>query len=227
MKIGSFTFTRDSALWIWGIVVSIVGALATLNENFAVVTLGIPLIWLTKIRLASFVIGIVSAQLSTSPLKHSDASNTVSGPRPLPVILLAVALGAGALTLTSCAHQNPPVVAPVVTAAQKALDITRKVGVILEQVQIDELALYQAGKVPAATHEKIRKGLVETSSSVLTAIDTLSAASSATSAHDLVLAITNGLKTLAGDLGHLSGTEAARLAGVLDTAASLIEVALS
>ena len=162
--------------------------------------------------------GSSQAQLDTK-MKSNSA---------LPVILLAMALGAGALGLTSCAGSTPPpVVAPVVTAAQKALDITRKVGVIVEQVQIDELALYQAGKVPADVHAKVVKGLTETSTSVLTAIDTLSAASSATSAHDLVLAITTGLKKLAGDLGHLSGAEAARLAGVLDTAASLIEVALS
>lgn len=72
MKIGPFTFTRDSALWVWGIVVSVIAGLATVDEHFAVATLGIPLAWLTKVRVASFVIGLASAKSSTSPWPHSQ-----------------------------------------------------------------------------------------------------------------------------------------------------------
>ncbi len=71
MNIGPFTFTRDSALWLWGTIVAIILGLATIDQPMAI-ALGIPATWLLKLRLAAFVIGIISAKVSTSPLPHSD-----------------------------------------------------------------------------------------------------------------------------------------------------------
>jgi len=71
MKIGPFKFTRDSAFWGWGLVVSIIGAVATLDAETAA-KLGIAAPWLTKARLLTFVIGVGSAWARSSPLKHSD-----------------------------------------------------------------------------------------------------------------------------------------------------------
>ncbi len=59
--------TRDS-LYLWaGIVVSVVMGLATLTDSGAA-ELGLPSAWLPYLRLASFVLGIVSAKLGSSPL---------------------------------------------------------------------------------------------------------------------------------------------------------------
>jgi hypothetical protein len=77
MKIGSYTFTRDSALWIWGMVAAVISGLATVSDSFAVGTLGIPLAWLTKIRLAAFVTGLVSAKNASSSLPHSNDPQSV------------------------------------------------------------------------------------------------------------------------------------------------------
>jgi hypothetical protein len=71
MKIGPFKFTRDGAVWWWGLVVSLIGAIATLDADTAA-RLGIAAAWLTKARLLTFVIGVGSAWARSSPLKHSD-----------------------------------------------------------------------------------------------------------------------------------------------------------
>jgi hypothetical protein len=127
MKIGSLTLTRDSALWLWGIVGAVIAGLATVDEQFAVASLGIPLVWLTKIRLASFVIGIISAKASNSWLQHSKdvtPADRVDPSRLAPALLLAAALGAAVLPLQACgAAQSAPVISP----AQRAVAVLQRV----------------------------------------------------------------------------------------------------
>jgi hypothetical protein len=100
MKIGPFTFTRDSALWLWGTIVAIVLGLATLDQATAV-ALGIPAAWLVKLRLAAFILGLISAKVSTSPFPHSKdvPSGRVDVSKLTPLVILALALG----SVTSCA----------------------------------------------------------------------------------------------------------------------------
>jgi hypothetical protein len=71
MKIGPFTFTRDSALWWYGLVAALLGAVATFDAEMAA-TFGIAAVWLPKIRLLSFLIGVGSAWARTSPFPHSQ-----------------------------------------------------------------------------------------------------------------------------------------------------------
>lgn len=63
--------TRDSRIWIIGVVVAIVTGLATLDTQTAV-SVGLHAEWLPYLRLAAFVVGIVSGQMGTSPLPHSS-----------------------------------------------------------------------------------------------------------------------------------------------------------
>lgn len=76
MTIGPFTFTRDSALWWWGIVCAVIVGVATNLDLFP---------WLSEraqhvISLASFVIGIISGKMATSPLPSKADADTVTRP---------------------------------------------------------------------------------------------------------------------------------------------------
>jgi hypothetical protein len=120
MKIGPFTFTRDSALWTWGLLVSVVAGLAMLDDHFAVATLGIPLAYLTKIRLANFVMGLISAKAGNSFLQHSkdvEASSRVDVSKLAPVMLVGILSGAAVLSLQGCAAHQAPAVSPAQQAA--------------------------------------------------------------------------------------------------------------
>jgi hypothetical protein len=79
MQIGPFTVTRDSAIWWLGLVSAVVVALATLDQQTATQTFGLPLSWLPKLRLASFLVGIVSAWAKSSPFpgRQDHPSNVV------------------------------------------------------------------------------------------------------------------------------------------------------
>jgi NhaP-type Na+/H+ or K+/H+ antiporter len=59
--------TRDSWLWWAGIIGSVVIGLATLDSS-TLTDYGIPGGWVRFIRLAAFVVGIVSGKMATSPL---------------------------------------------------------------------------------------------------------------------------------------------------------------
>ncbi len=143
------------------------------------------------------------------------------------IAVLALVLGMG------CAGSTPPpVVAPTTAPASaaaiaKSLEAVRKIGVVVEQFQIEELALYQGGHVPADVHTRIVVALRVTSGAVLTALDTVNALTTAGSLHALLLTITDNLKPLITELGHLSNTQAKNLSTWLDTAVSLFEVATS
>lgn len=63
--------TRDSRLLIVGVVVAVIMGLATLDTQTAM-SYGLHANWLPYLRLANLVLGIVSAQLGTSPLRHSS-----------------------------------------------------------------------------------------------------------------------------------------------------------
>lgn len=65
MKIGTFTLTRESAVWWWGLVAALVTTLATVDADTAM-ALGISAYWLAKLRLASFLVGVGSAWAKTS-----------------------------------------------------------------------------------------------------------------------------------------------------------------
>lgn len=60
--------TRDSVVWLFGIAASVVVGLASNLHLFP---------WLSEtaqhgISLAAFVVGLLSAAMTTSPLKHSE-----------------------------------------------------------------------------------------------------------------------------------------------------------
>lgn len=62
--------TRDSALWTWSLVASLVAGLVTLGNG--VTAVGLPLAAVPYIRLAAFIVGIVGAKLGNSPLKGEN-----------------------------------------------------------------------------------------------------------------------------------------------------------
>lgn len=143
----------------------------------------------------------------------------------LGVVLLACALGAGAVTSTSCASSSAPVITPSQQTA-RVLSAVQKIGEVVAAVQKQEIALYQAGEIPAADHVKIEKALADTSAAVLVSIDTLNKSVGA-DPHQVVQAVSDGIKSLAAVFAHLTSKQAGQLAGWLDTAAALIDVALS
>lgn len=60
---------RDSFVWVLGVIAAVIVGLATLDTQTAVESFGIPAAALPYLRLAAFIVGIVSAQLGWSPLK--------------------------------------------------------------------------------------------------------------------------------------------------------------
>jgi hypothetical protein len=139
-------------------------------------------------------------------------------------IVLILALALAPLTLVGCAKKTGPVIAP--TASAKVLAAVRQIGVVVESIQKQELALYAAGDVPASTHAAITKGFSDTSAAVLVAIDALQKSSSG-DPRDVVKAVSDGVKSLAQTFAHLTSKQAAQLSGWLDTASALIDVALA
>ncbi len=154
----------------------------------------------------------------------------VSNSGKVAAIFLALALGAGAVTSTSCAAKTAPNVDPVAARqhqALKVLNAVKQVGLVVEQVQLGEEQLFLAGQVPAAVHADIKKAFDKTATAVLIASDTLAKAVATTDPVVVVQALAGGLKDISAALAHLSPKQGAQLAGWIDTAAALIEVALS
>lgn len=56
-------FTRDSWIWLFGIVASVIVGLATVSDP---AQYGIPEAWVPYLRLGALVCGIISAKASTS-----------------------------------------------------------------------------------------------------------------------------------------------------------------
>lgn len=73
---------RDSVVWTFGVIAAVIFGLATLDTATAVQSFGIPAAWLPYLRLAAFVIGIVSAQLGLSPLKKRPVPDPLPDPPP-------------------------------------------------------------------------------------------------------------------------------------------------
>lgn len=84
MKIGPFTFTRDSAFWWLGALGSLLVMLATLQTGDPTNPLslgyyGLPDAWAPYIRLGSMLSIWVSGKMASSPLPHSDDAHTIGG----------------------------------------------------------------------------------------------------------------------------------------------------
>jgi hypothetical protein len=72
--------TRDDLKLKFGVLVAVIVAVAALSEGM-IHTLGLPLAivpWLPWCRLAAFVVGVVSAQMGTSPLPGKPAEPLAS-----------------------------------------------------------------------------------------------------------------------------------------------------
>lgn len=65
------TFTRDSLVWVFGLIGSIIVGLSTFGD---LTQIGIPGSWIPKIRGLAFVVGIISAYAKASPLPLSYKS---------------------------------------------------------------------------------------------------------------------------------------------------------
>ncbi len=120
--------TRESALWWVGVISAIVAGLSTLDPA-AAAALGLPTVILPYLRLYALVAGIGSAWAKTSPFpskKDEPSSGSIAPGRTFPpaaVIFLALALGAGAVTSTSCATAPPPALSPAGVSAFNALRV--------------------------------------------------------------------------------------------------------
>lgn len=119
MKIGLFTFTRDSVWWGVSAFLSFVAVLATLTDTSGPMSLayyGIPASWLPYIRLLALVNTWVSGKMSTSPAPSSNevARGIRDSGRPL-ALLLAVGLSAAMLS-TGCASARHKAVVTVASA---------------------------------------------------------------------------------------------------------------
>jgi hypothetical protein len=148
----------------------------------------------------------------------------------LPIVLLS----ALAIATPSCVHTPPTTTpAPIGTPAaahlaqvQRVLDATRKVGLVAEQVQAAEIALYRGGSVPALTaavHATIQTAFQKTAASVIAATGALVHAVETTDPATVVRALRDGVTDLAKALQLYS----ASLAGWLGTADALLELALA
>lgn len=144
------------------------------------------------------------------------------------VLVLLFALTVG--PLTGCAGKTAPTTNPIAAHQQqvlKVLNVVKQVGLVVEQVQIGEQNLYLAGQVSAPAHADIQKAFKETADAVLVATDTLSSTATASDLAGVVKALSDGLKRISVSLVKLTPKQGAQLAGWIDTAAALIEVALS
>lgn len=63
--------TRDSWVWTFGVIVAIVMGVATLDTPTAI-GFGLHAAWLPYLRLAGYVVGIISGKMASSPLPHSS-----------------------------------------------------------------------------------------------------------------------------------------------------------
>ncbi len=135
-------FTRDSALWFWTKLLS-VAALITSGavEIPSVATyLGIPLSvtgahWIQALATVALWIGAQNGNSGLPGENDRSTAKSFSAPRAS-MILLAVALGAGAMTSTSCAGNNAPSTAPVLPAVKAtevvhALDAARDIAKVV------------------------------------------------------------------------------------------------
>jgi hypothetical protein len=150
---------------------------------------------------------------------------------------LAGVLIVGLLGMPGCLGSGapPPTTTPTAPAAarlaqvQRVLDATRRVGLVVEQVQAAEISLFRSGQVPALTtalHLTIQTSFRKTADSVIAATSALAAAVTLDPAI-VVRALREGLAELSAAIGALQSAAAQQLAGWLTTAAALIEVALS
>lgn len=116
--------SRDSVVWWFGIVGSIVSGLAVNLQLFP---------WIPDqaqhwITFAAFVVGIISGKLATSPLKGEHDAETVSVSKLPPAAMLLLALSLP--FLSACGPKPAPVVNPAVTRAQQALQVVKALDVI-------------------------------------------------------------------------------------------------
>ena len=58
--------TRDSLLWTVTFVASVIVGLAAIGADLA--DLGVPEVWLTRLKLAALIAGVISGKLGNSPL---------------------------------------------------------------------------------------------------------------------------------------------------------------
>lgn len=142
-------------------------------------------------------------------------------------IALALVLALSFTVAAPACAKKAPTTTPAATAQQaaKLLGVVTKVGLVVEQVQIAEGNLFTAGDVPAAAHAKIQTAFAKTSAAVIAASKALAQAETAETRAQLVAAVAQGLKDISAALGNLSEKHATQLAGWIDTAVALIEIA--
>lgn len=139
-----------------------------------------------------------------------------------------------ALALGGCAPLRPQVGTPVPVSApvhrlqetKKVLDVVKRVGLVAEQVQSVEIAMFKAGEIPPDVHASVQKSFLKTADAVLASIDALAGAATAIDPHAVVTAITDGLHELLAKLDVLPPGKVNQLTGWLDTAVALLEVLL-
>lgn len=120
MKIFGFTLTRDSLL-LW---LGILGAAVLYLGNMPAPT---QWTWAQWMQTIAAIIGVICGKLATSPLLgKEDVGGAGVGNVKLPVIVLAVALGLGMLTLPSCA-KAPPNLSPQAQTAYTADQISQAI----------------------------------------------------------------------------------------------------
>lgn len=72
VRLGPLVLTRDSLTW-WGVIAcAVITQLALFDNQTLIDDYGFSLLWTQRLRLASAIIGIVSAVMVTSPLRGDN-----------------------------------------------------------------------------------------------------------------------------------------------------------
>lgn len=171
---------------------------------------------------------VITAMFVQKPGTATNSNGNGVGPKASAMLLAAALSGGMLFGVTGCAHKSPNADQQAVAKAkvERALRAVRTAGIVVEQVQAAEIALFQSGDVPAATHETIQKGFKQAADTVITATTALQLSSTG-DIKDVVIAVRDAIQQLAQTFGHLNAKQAQQLSGWLNTASALLELALS
>jgi hypothetical protein len=147
-------FTRDSAIWWFGIAAGVAGAVATLDTKTAVESFGIPANWLPYIRLTSFLLGTISGLMRMSPrplseenplaTQPADARRTLSITGKASAVLLAIVIGS---SIAACAPKQ----------FHAAVIADQSYSQAVFALQDAEMASHQAQLISDAKHQDYKK----------------------------------------------------------------------